>query len=87
MPAPAVDDPSAERGPAAAADRLAAVYATELLDAAAHESFDRLTRIAQRLTGAPLAFMTVVDENRSFWLSSQGLPEGSPRPNTLAESF
>ena len=67
--------------------RLAAVHATQLLDAAAEESFDRLTRIAQRLTGAPLAFMTVVDEARSYWLSGQGLPEGSPRQNTVEESF
>ncbi len=67
--------------------RLAAVHATQLLDAAAEESFDRLTRIAQRITGAPLAFMTVVDEARSFWLSGQGLPEGSPRQNTVEESF
>src|SRR3712207_4194384 len=67
--------------------RLAAVHATQLLDAAAEESFDRLTRIAQRITGAPLAFMTVVDEARSFWLSGQGLPAGSPRQNTVEESF
>ncbi|MGY1709361.1 SpoIIE family protein phosphatase [Geodermatophilus sp. SYSU D00758] len=80
-------DATAGRGPAAAPDRLAAVHATQLLDAAAGESFDRLTRIAQRLTGAPLAFMTVVDDARSFWLSSQGLPEGSPRQNTVEESF
>jgi serine phosphatase RsbU (regulator of sigma subunit) len=69
------------------AGRLAAVHATALLDADAEESFDRLTRIAQRLTGAPLAFMTVVDDARSFWLSSQGLPEGSARQNTVEESF
>jgi serine phosphatase RsbU (regulator of sigma subunit)/GAF domain-containing protein len=67
--------------------RLAAVHATALLDAEAEESFDRLTRIAKRLTGAPLAFMTVVDETRSFWLSSQGLPEGAARQNTVEESF
>ncbi|WP_409329494.1 GAF domain-containing SpoIIE family protein phosphatase [Trujillonella humicola] len=84
---PAVDALPGERGPAGAPGRLAAVRATRLLDAAAEESFDRLTRIAQRLTGAPLAFMTVVDEARSFWLSSQGLPEGSPRQNTVEESF
>jgi serine phosphatase RsbU (regulator of sigma subunit) len=72
---------------AAARDRLAAVHATQLLDAAAEESFDRLTRIAQRLTGAPLAFMTVVDDVRSYWLSSQGLPEAGPAQNTVEESF
>jgi serine phosphatase RsbU (regulator of sigma subunit) len=80
-------DASAGRGPGAVPDRLAAVHATELLDAAAEESFDRLTRIAQRLTGAPLAFMTVVDDVRSYWLSSRGLPEGSATQNTVEESF
>jgi serine phosphatase RsbU (regulator of sigma subunit) len=77
----------AGRGPAAAPARLAAVHATGLLDAAAEESFDRLTRIARRLTGAPLAFMTAVDDVRSYWLSSQGLAEGSPTQNAVAESF
>ena len=79
--------PPAAPGEVAAPGRLAAVRATHLLDAEAEESFDRLTRIAQRITGAPLAFMTVVDETRSFWLSSQGLPEGAPRQNTVEESF
>ncbi len=84
----AVDGGAPDEGrPTAEQDRLAAVRATQLLDAAAEESFDRLTRIAQRLTGAPLAFMTVVDDLRSYWLSSQGLPEGSATQNTVEESF
>lgn len=83
----AAPGPATGRELAAAAGRLAAVRATQLLDTAAEESFDRLTRIAQRITGAPVAFMTVVDEGRSFWLSSQGLPEGSGRQNTVEESF
>ncbi|WP_448639687.1 SpoIIE family protein phosphatase [Geodermatophilus sp. URMC 63] len=73
--------------PATEGGRLAAVRATQLLDAAAEDSFDRLTRIAQRLTGAPLAFLTVVDDVRSYWLSAQGLPEGGPVQNTVEESF
>ena len=68
-------------------ERLAAVRATDLLDAAAGASFDRLTALARRLTGAPLAFLTVVDDQRSYWLSRQGLPEGSPVQNTVEESF
>ncbi|SDM11073.1 hypothetical protein SAMN05660642_01699 [Geodermatophilus siccatus] len=80
-------DATADRSTASAAAQLAAVRATQLLAAAAEESFDRLTRIAQRVTGAPLAFMTVVDGVRSFWLSSQGLAPGSPTQNTVAESF
>ncbi|MEX5717696.1 GAF domain-containing SpoIIE family protein phosphatase [Geodermatophilus maliterrae] len=79
--------PATGRDVAADPGRLAAVRLTQLLDAEGEESFDRLTRIAQRLTGAPLAFMTVVDDARSYWLSSQGLPPGSPTENTVEESF
>ncbi|MBY3554512.1 SpoIIE family protein phosphatase [Modestobacter lapidis] len=75
------DDPT--RSPA----RLTAVRATELLDAIAEESFDRLTGLAQRLTGAPFAFLTVVDDERSYWLSRQGIAAGGPAENTLEESF
>jgi serine phosphatase RsbU (regulator of sigma subunit) len=84
---PADRAPATGTGVAAEPRRLTAVQRTRLLDAEAEESFDRLTRIAQRLTGAPLAFMTVVDDVRSYWLSSQGLPEGSPTQNTVDESF
>jgi len=73
--------------PAGHPERLAAVRATDLLDAAAGASFDRLTALARRLTGAPLAFLTVVDDQRSYWLSRQGLPAGSAVQNTVAESF
>lgn len=67
--------------------RLAAVGATGLLDAAASGSFDRLTALARRLTGAPLAFVTVVDDERSYWLSRQGVPADGPVQNTVEESF
>jgi serine phosphatase RsbU (regulator of sigma subunit) len=67
--------------------RLDAVRATELLDAVAEESFDRLTALAQRLTGAPFAFVTVVDDERSYWLSRQGIPEDGAHGNALDESF
>lgn len=67
--------------------RLDAVQATDLLDAEAEASFDRLTALARRLTGAPLAFLTVVDDRRSYWLSREGLPPGSPVQNTVEESF
>jgi serine phosphatase RsbU (regulator of sigma subunit) len=81
--------PPAPYGSSAAtdADRLAAVQATALLDAVAESSFDRLTALARRLTGAPLAFITVVDDQRSYWLSRQGLPVDGPVQNTVEESF
>ncbi|WP_040339645.1 SpoIIE family protein phosphatase [Candidatus Blastococcus massiliensis] len=73
--------------PVTDAGRLAAVRATELLDAGAESSFDRLTALARRLTGAPLAFITVVDDERSYWLSRQGLAVDGPVQNTVEESF
>ncbi|MDT0275224.1 SpoIIE family protein phosphatase [Blastococcus goldschmidtiae] len=81
--------PPPHSGSAAVADagRLTAVRATELLDAVAGSSFDRLTALARRLTGAPLAFITVVDDQRSYWLSRQGLPADGPVQNTVDESF
>jgi GAF domain-containing protein len=68
-------------------DRLAAVHATGLLDTEAEEAFDRLARLAQTLLQTPFAFVTVVDDQRSFWKSCLGIAEGGPRQNTLEESF
>jgi hypothetical protein len=54
------------------ADRLAAVRATGLLDTPAAPAFDDLARLAGRLLGAPLAFVTLIDDQRSFWKSYVG---------------
>ena len=67
--------------------RLAAVRSSGLLDSAPEESFDQLTALAAELLGAPLAFMTVVDDRRSFWKSSFGAPPEGPRQNSVEESF
>jgi len=53
-------------------DRLAAVRATGLLDTGAEDNFDRLASLAAMLLGAPMAFVTLVDERRSFWKSAIG---------------
>lgn len=66
--------------------RLAAVAATGLLDTDPEESFDSLSRLAASLTGAPLAFITLVDDQRSFWKSRYGVDDGSYQ-NTIEESF
>ncbi|GAA1030587.1 hypothetical protein GCM10009557_23090 [Virgisporangium ochraceum] len=50
--------------------RLTAVHRTELLDTGPDEAFDRLTRLAATLLGTPYAFVTLVDDTRSFWKSS-----------------
>ena len=69
--------------------RLAAVNNTGLLDSAAEEPFDRLVRLAAMLLEAPLAFVTVVDEHRSFWKACVGVDATRPgdRQNTVQESF
>ncbi|GAA4263816.1 PP2C family protein-serine/threonine phosphatase [Dactylosporangium darangshiense] len=69
--------------------RLAAVRRTGLLDTAAEEAFDRLTRLAATLLGAPYAFVTVVDETRSFWKSCIGVAATSVADlqNPVGESF
>jgi serine phosphatase RsbU (regulator of sigma subunit) len=70
-------------------DRLAAVRATGLLDTEAEEPFDRLAGLAATLLDAPLAFITVVDDTRSFWKSCIGVDAEAPasRQNAVEESF
>jgi PAS domain S-box-containing protein len=56
-------------------ERLEAVASTGLLDSPAEEAFDRLTQLAAKLTGAPVTFITLVDESRDFYKSCVGFPE------------
>ena len=69
--------------------RLAAVARSGLLASAQQDSWDGLTALAARLLRAPMAFLTVVDHDRSFWLATCGVDRSSPggRSNTVAESF
>lgn len=70
-------------------ERLAALCRTELLDAPAEEAFDRLTRIACRALGAPVAIVSLVDDHRQFFLSECGLPDSvaAARETPLTHSF
>src|ERR671924_326169 len=72
-----------------APERLAAVRCTALLDTPPEEAFDRLTRMAARLLGAPVAFIAVVTDDRQFFKSATGLPEpwASRRDAPVAYSF
>src|SRR5688572_12808470 len=74
---------------AAAPARLAAVLRTGLLDTPPEEAFDRLTRMAARLLGAPVAFISLITDDRQFFKSATGLPEpwASRRDTPLAHSF
>lgn len=55
--------------------RLEAVRDTGLLDTPPEEVFDRLTRLAAKLTGAPVTFVSLLDESRDFYKSAFGLGE------------
>lgn len=55
--------------------RLNVVRATGLLDSAEEKAFDRLTRLAAKLTGAPITFISLVDDGRDFYKSCFGFPE------------
>lgn len=69
--------------------RLEALKRTALLDSTPEEAFDRFTRLAGRLLGAPVALVTLVDSNRQFFKSAFGLPEpwASIRETPLSHSF
>jgi phosphoserine phosphatase RsbU/P len=81
--------------PAAVFDpaRLAAVRRTGLLDTGPEEPFDRLARLAASLLGTPYAFVTVVDDARSYWKNCVGVAttgdtaDPAGRQNRVEESF
>jgi phosphoserine phosphatase RsbU/P len=54
--------------------RLAAVEAIGLVGSEPEEAFDRLARLAATVLGAPLAFVTLVDSERSWCKSRIGAP-------------
>jgi signal transduction histidine kinase len=56
-------------------ERLEALRRTALMDSPAEEAFDRLTRLAARLLGTPVALCTLFDAERHFFKSGWGLPE------------
>jgi hypothetical protein len=74
--------------PAARSDpgRIAAVQATGLLDTEPEQPFDDL---AATITGCERAFITLVDEDRSYWKSCVGvdLEQTGGRQNPARESF
>ncbi|MEO7043087.1 MAG: GAF domain-containing sensor histidine kinase [Gemmatimonadaceae bacterium] len=69
--------------------RLEAVRATALLDTPAEAAFDRLTRLASVILEAPMALVSLVDEDRDFWKACVGVPEpfATQREIRLAPSF
>lgn len=62
------------------AERLASLRALGLLDTPPEERFDRITRIARTLFDVPIAAISLVDADRQWFKSRQGLgAEQTPR--------
>ena len=57
-------------------ERLGALRALGLLDTPAEERFDRVTRLAARFFGVPIAMINLVDAGRVWAKSCVGLPGG-----------
>lgn len=53
--------------------RLTSLRSLNILDTQAEERFDRLTRLARRMFGVPIALVSLVDENRQWFKSCIGL--------------
>ena len=69
--------------------RLAALRKTGLLDSAPDPSFDRHVRLAAEVLNAPIALVSLIDEDRQFLKSSIGVeePTASERETPLSHSF
>ncbi|MDJ0975111.1 MAG: sensor domain-containing diguanylate cyclase [Planctomycetota bacterium] len=63
--------------------RLEALRALQLLDTDAEERFDRITRLARRLFDVPIALVSLVDADRQWFKSKQGL-ETSETPREVS---
>ena len=53
--------------------RLATLKSMRLLDSPAEDRYDRLTRLARRLFGMPISLISLIDADRQWFKSSQGL--------------
>lgn len=53
--------------------RVAYLHGLNILDSAAEERFDRLTRLARKMFSVPIALVSLVDTNRQWFKSCMGL--------------
>lgn len=59
--------------PSNEAERLDTLSSLNILDTLPDAKFDRITRLCQRLFDVPIALISLVDENRQWFKSCQGL--------------
>lgn len=55
--------------------RIASLYALNLLDTPPEERFDQLTMVATKIFHVPISTLTLIDANREWFKSCQGLPK------------
>ena len=69
--------------------RLRALETAALLDTPAEAAFDRLTNLASRILGVPVALVSLVTPDRQFFKSQCGLPSpySERRETPLSHSF
>ncbi|MES2858605.1 MAG: sensor domain-containing diguanylate cyclase, partial [Pseudomonadota bacterium] len=60
--------------PADESTRIDTLRSLNILDSSPEERFDRLTRLAKRLFGVPIALVSLVDADRQWFKSCLGLP-------------
>jgi diguanylate cyclase (GGDEF)-like protein len=59
--------------PADEPGRLKALKSYAILDSQSDESFDRITRLASQMLGLPIALISLVDDDRQWFLSRVGI--------------
>ena len=59
--------------PANESSRIAALHALNILDTAPEERYDRLTRLAKRVFNVPYSTISMIDDQRQWFKSIQGL--------------
>lgn len=65
------------------AQRLASLQSLHILDTEAEERFDRYTRLAKHAFAVPIALVSLVDANRQWFKSRQGL-DASETPREIS---
>ena len=69
--------------PANEAARLNALYSYEVLDSTCEAAFDDIARLAARLTGRPIAMVSLTDADRQWFKARYGL-EATEAPRDIA---
>jgi GAF domain-containing protein len=69
--------------------RLQTIKSLAIFDSPSELAFDRLTRLASKIVGAPVSLVSLVDNKRQWFKSMVGLPEpwASQRETPLSHSF